>query len=86
METEQLQKILQAFKNFEKADIFCAIVVCIGALVLLICMIYEIHRMKKIQQWRKEYELTLTEEQRQKLKEWRNLGKWVYLKLSYTAH
>ena len=75
METEQIEKILQAFKNFEKADIFCAIVIGISALVLFVCMNYEIHRMKKIQQWRKEYESTLTEEQRQKIKDWRNLGK-----------
>lgn len=73
METEQLQQILQVFEEFKNADILAAIFMIVGFLGMVACIIYLSIRDEKIKKWRKEYEVTLTEEQRKKLKEWREI-------------
>lgn len=75
MEQEQLQEILKAFETFKKADMLSAIIICVALIGFILLAVYFIHRDKKLKQWRKEYESTLTEEELKKLKYWKELNK-----------
>lgn len=75
MEQEQLNEILKAFESFKKTDILSAVIICVALIGLIFLSIYFIQRDKKLKAWRKEYESTLTEEERKKLNYWKELNK-----------
>lgn len=75
MEQEQLQEILKAFESYKQADLVASIVICLALIGFIILAIYFVYRDKKLKQWRKEYESTLTDEELKKLNKWKELNK-----------
>lgn len=75
MTPEQAEKLAELLELYEKTDKVVAIIIACWLVVMIMYGILELLKFLKIRQWRKEYELTLTEEQRKILKQYKDLVK-----------
>ena len=75
MTEEQAEKIIQALKDFQTADIVAAICAGIFVIAILLDVIYFIYKYKKVKEMLEKYYLTLNEEQKDAIKKYREIKK-----------
>lgn len=73
MTEEQIEKLIELLKNYEISSTITAVTVGIFLILLIGEVIYFIWKFKKVKKMLEEYYITLTEEQKEAIKKYKEI-------------